>query len=168
MDSTVETASTSACEGGAGLREPHRAATDQRRGERRRESRFVLRERRTGYDRRKDSPRGLVPACVHVWCREHAWLLPAILIAANLLSLADIVLTLRVLEAGAVEVNPLLKVLLEFDVYLAATVKAALVAIASLLIWRYRWHRRILPLALVVLAVFAAVVAYQGMLLLSA
>jgi hypothetical protein len=168
MDSTADTASLPTREAGVGLRESAGAVADHRLGERRRQSRFVLRERRSGYDRRRGAGgRTLIPACVHEWCHTYPWFLPLILVAANLLSLADIALTLRVLETGAVEANPLLKVLLDIDVHLAAGVKAALVAAASLLIWRYRWHRRILPLALFVLAVFAAVVVYQGMILLA-
>ena len=168
MGSTVDTAPMPTCEAGPGLRESAGVVEDHRRGERRRQTRFVLRERRSGYDRREGAGgRTLLPACVHEWCRTYPWFLPVILVAANLLSLADIALTLRVLETGAVEANPLLKTLLDIDVHLAAGVKAALVAAASMLIWHYRWHRRILPLALFVLTVFAAVVVYQGMLLLT-
>lgn len=169
MASTGNTASVTGRGTSSGLSAAHALSADKRRGERRRGARFVLRERRSGYDRRKDvTRRALVPACVHDWCRAHRWVLPASLIATNLLSLADLALTLRVLDAGAIEVNPLLKALLDLDVRIAAGVKAALVATASLLIWRYRWHRKILPLSLLALAVFALVVAYQATLLLTA
>ncbi len=73
---------------------------------------------------------------------------------------------MRVLEAGAVEINPLLRALIDFDIRAAAAVKASLVAAATLLIWRYRGYRKIVPLALLSVALFAFVVIYQGLMLL--
>lgn|GEM_PF-2614020 len=143
---------------------------ERRRHERRRATRFMFRERRSGYERRDDPSRTqpFLLGSFHAWHRSTPWLLPTLLVFANLLSLADILLTMRVLEAGAVEINPLLRVLMEFDVRVAAAVKASLVAGATLLIWRYRGYRKIVPLALLSLALFGSVVIYQGIMLLGA
>ncbi|MHB8867513.1 MAG: DUF5658 family protein [Thermoleophilia bacterium] len=130
----------------------------------------MFREQRSGYERRNDPNRAqtFLLGGFHTWHRSTPWLLPTVLIFANLLSLADILLTVRVLEQGAVEINPLLRVLMEFDVRAAVAVKASLVAGATLLIWRYRGYRTIAPLALLSLALFASVVIYQGVMLLGA
>lgn len=128
----------------------------------------MLRERRSGYERRARESQGplSIMDSVHEWHRSTPWLLTTVLIAANILSMADILLTMRVLNAGAVELNPLLRALMDFDIRAAGAVKASLVGGATLLIYRYRGYRKIVPLALMSTALFAAVVTYQALLLL--
>lgn len=85
-----------------------------------------------------------------------------LLVAANLLSLADYALTLRALEVGATEANPFLRLLFDIDPILTGLVKLVLVVGASLLIWRFRRFRRVLSVVLAMVALFAATVAYQA------
>ncbi len=148
------------------LEEPNvRQDLERRRADRRRRSSFVLRERRTGFDRRTAPPPTAAHAVLewaHVHLRKRSRAVFVLLVAANLLSLADYALTLRALEVGATEANPFLRLLFDIDPILTGLVKLVLVVGASLLIWRFRRFRRVLSVELAMVALFAATVAYQA------
>ena len=129
--------------------------TDRRAGDRR-TSRVALRlpERRTGFDRRERN--GVV-----TWYRDHPPLIAVALVAVLLLNLSDWLLTLRALEQGAREANPVMAALLEHSTALAGGTKLALGLVVVTVIWQLRRYRRILQVSLVALAGFSALVVYQ-------
>jgi hypothetical protein len=143
--------------------------TDRRSADRRRRRSFVLRERRSGFDRRlPDVHTGGLGGLVHyglsrllVLLRDRSAVLVAVLVAMNVLSVTDLALTVAALDRGAVELNPVIRPLLDQSPWLAAAAKALLVGAATLLIWRFRRYRMILQVALIGVAFFGLIVAYQ-------
>ncbi len=73
-------------------------------------------ERRTGFDRR-------MPSRVTAVLRDRPVVLLSVLIAINLLSIADWLLTMRVLEVGAAEGNPVLAAMISTSPTAAFTFK---------------------------------------------
>jgi hypothetical protein len=135
-----------------------------RERDRRRSRRFVLRERRTGFERRwtpRRSPFGVGLDASLVYLRDHRRALVAMLALANLLSLLDLWLTSIALRLGVAEANPLMRYFFEASVTQAAVVKCGLVVGASLGIWALRRYRPALTTALFFLAVYGAVVLYE-------
>jgi len=120
---------------------------------------FHYPERRTGFDRRAlaHSRRLRVmdayrrrPALV-AWCAA----------AMVALGMMDFVLTLRLIDMGATEVNPVMARLLEFGPVSAAVFKGLITAAVAAGVWTLRRYRRVLELSLAVLAVMTAVVLYE-------
>ncbi len=131
--------------------------------ERRRGRRFVLRERRSGFERRRrqgPSPAAALDKLL-VYLRTHAVALLVVLIVANLLSLFDLVFTLHVLRLGGTEGNPLMAYLLAASPGQATLMKLVVVAGASVLVWRLRRYRLSLLAALFALGVYGSVVIYE-------
>lgn len=146
------------------------AAAGDRRGQDRRQRRgFVLRERRTGFDRRTGAADqdGMLPAVRHglarilAHLRDQPLMLLGLIVAMNVLSLIDFALTLRALELGAVELNPVIRPLLDRSPVLAGAVKVLLVGSASLLIWRFRRYKLVLQVAVIGPLFFALVNFYH-------
>lgn len=121
--------------------------------ERRQRSRFVLRERRTGFDSGQRGP--LAKALVEL--RDSPLALLALLAAVNVLNLLDQLATTRALAAGFTEGNPVMAGLIAFDPRLAAIVKLVAVAGVTAAVWRLRRYRVILQVALFMFALFAGV-----------
>jgi hypothetical protein len=120
-------------------------------------------ERRTGFDRRASRPGGpLTQALRELRDSERALL--ALLVAINLLNVLDLLLTLVLLEGGASEGNPVMRVLIGNDPLVALVVKVAIVLFVTIAIWRQRRHRIMLGLAVVVLLLFVALTAYEVLL----
>lgn len=134
-----------------------RRAADRRTGR----GAFRIRERRTGFDRRDMS--GVV-----AWYRNHPGVIAAALVGIVVLNLSDLLLTLRALENGAREANPIMAALFDIDPTVAGSVKLLLGLGVVLVIWRMRRYRRILEVSLVALAAFSLVFAYQLALVVSA
>jgi hypothetical protein len=137
---------------------------DRRSTDRRVSRKFVVRERRTGFDRRGRTRSGVLRDAWDgslVYMRDNASALLAVLTTANLLSILDLVFTLNALQNGAVEGNPLMKALLDWNPSLAAGVKVGVIAALSLLIWKLRRYRLILQVAVFALVIFAAIVIYH-------
>ena len=138
---------------------------DRRAGDRRRcRSGFVLREKRTGFDRRSSSSGGAVAAVFNqalVGLRDRPRLLRVLLLVVNALNMADFVLTLRVLDRGGSEANPLMNSLFALSPVWAGLFKIAAVLLVSLVLWRCRCFRGALTAVLVVLAVLAVVILYH-------
>lgn len=128
---------------------------EQRTAERRNaRNRFRYPERRTGFDRRSSA--GALD-----WYRNRPRTIAAVLAAIILLNLADYLLTVRALNLGAVEANPIMASLFEVSPAVAGSVKLVIVLGVAAIIWQMRRYRRILEVSLVALAGFTLVLAYQ-------
>ena len=135
-----------------------------RENDRRHANRFVLWNRRFGFDRRQTARRSAVGAALDVsllYLRDHAPAMVAVLALANLLSLLDLWLTTIVLRLGAVEANPLMQYFFDASPTQAALVKVGLIAAATLGLWALRRRRSALTVALLFPAVYAALVLYE-------
>lgn len=140
------------------------ASIERRSIDRRLSRKFVVRERRSGFDRRQPRRATAVGAAVDaslVYLRDNASAVFAVLATANLLSILDLVFTLHALQHGAVEGNPLMKALFDWDPTIGAVVKVGIIMALSLLIWRMRRYRIILQVAVFALVLFGAIVAYH-------
>jgi Domain of unknown function (DUF5658) len=143
------------------------SATSSRRvnHEQRRRRRFVLRDRRSGFDRRRAHRRGSLGAAfedVLIYLRDHPASLAIMLVLANLLSLVDLVLTLTLLRLGVIEANPVMRYLFASGATQAAVVKSGVIVVASLVIWQLRRRRPALTAALLIVSLYGAVVAYEA------
>ncbi len=142
---------------------PGRTSLERRAEDRRSRRTWVWRERRTGFDRRHRSTSRVGSAWegTLVFLRDNPLALVLLLALANLLSILDLAFTLRALEQGAIEVNPLMRTLIADDPAQAVIVKIALVAGVSVLVYLLRRYRSMLGVALLTLGLFAAIVAYH-------
>jgi hypothetical protein len=125
--------------------------------------RFVVRERRSGFERRSRQ-RWLWAAALErslVYLRANPVALAALLVLANALSLVDLALTHTSLDLGAVEANLFMRYFLSVDPAQAAIVKVGLVLAVSLAIWRLRRLRRALELAVFLVSLYGVVVVYE-------
>lgn len=112
-------------------------------------------ERRTGFDRRRRYP-------VLDTMRDHPWILIFMLVAMNILSLADGLFTAAEMGMGiASEGNPVLNAALQEHPLLAIAIKVGALLLVSAGIWHGRHNRAIIMLAPIALGIFAAVVAYH-------
>lgn len=139
---------------------------DRRQGDRR-TANLSLRypDRRYGFPRR--SPQGplsrrYVSGLAAI--RDNSTLL--VLLASLLLALniADLNLTRRALEAGAVEVNPLMAVLFDSDMALATAVKLGFSALVVGGLWVMRRYRPALSLLVYASIGMGLLVTYQAVL----
>jgi hypothetical protein len=121
-------------------------------------------DRRSGFDRRASVPGGPITRALRR-IRDSRFGLPAILVAVNLLNIVDLLLTFRLLGDGAVEGNPLMRVLIGNDPILALIVKVGLVALATWGLWRQRRYRLVVATCVLVLAGFVAITGYEVLLL---
>ncbi|MEE8331074.1 MAG: DUF5658 family protein [Acidimicrobiia bacterium] len=137
---------------------------DRRQGERRRANLSVrFPDRRYGFPRR--TPQGsfrrrYLGGLAAV--RDNSTLL--VLLASLLLALniADLTLTRRALEAGAVEVNPLMAALFDSNMALATSVKLGLSAIVVGGLWLMRRYRPALSLLVYASIGMGLLVTYQA------
>ena len=140
--------------------------TPRSRGRDRRKRRFslVLHERRSGFERRGRVGASRVTLAYDralLQLRDRPRLMFALLGAVNILNLADFLLTLNVLARGGGEVNPILRSLFSMDPLYAGAFKLIAVLLTSWLAWRCRRFRSGLEAAVIMLAVFAAVICYH-------
>jgi hypothetical protein len=115
---------------------------------------FRYPERRTGFDPRRPSP-------VLERLRDDRSLLLAVLIALNVLSLADWLLTMRALRNGAVEANMLLSGLMSQSMFAAGAFKLLVILGVSLLVWSARAYKRLLAAMVLAVGVFVVVIVYH-------
>ena len=138
--------------------------TDRRRADRRsRLPGFRYPERRLGFDRRtppRGTWRGRYRAAL-LWYRRTPAALVAVLALILALNLADLVLTLRALDRGAVEVNPVMAQLFDAGTAPAAVFKMTVGVLIAAVIWALRRYRRILETSLIVVALLGALVGYH-------
>lgn len=137
-----------------------------RRGTDRRSRRagFRLRERRTGFDRRLPADPTTPSARYRLMLRslrDQSPRLLLVLIAINLLNLADFVLTLDALDRGAAEANPVMRVLLDTSDWAGGVFKMGVIFAVSLAVWRFRRFRTVLEVGLLALGIFSLVFVYQ-------
>ena len=123
----------------------------------------VLRERRSGFERRRGRrPRlGAEIESSLVYLRDHPASLALLLLVGNLLSLMDLILTQVCFDLGGTEANPLMGHLLADHPTFAPVVKVGLVAVNSLIIWRFRRRRRIVGLAVYLVVFYCILVFYE-------
>jgi hypothetical protein len=142
------------------------ADLDNRRQKDRRQRRFsfVLRERRSGFDRRgRDGASGASIAYERALLalRDRPRLLFSLLVVVNILNLTDFLLTLKVLAEGGGEANPILRSLFAMDPLYAGVFKLVAVLLTSWLAWRCRRFRSGLSSAVIMLALFTGVICYH-------
>jgi hypothetical protein len=140
--------------------------SDKRCGGERRGRRFsfVVRERRSGFDRRGPASAG--PATVFfesalTGLRERPGTLWVLLVTVNALNLVDFALTLNVLALGGGEANPIMRSLFSLNPVYAGAFKLVAVLLCTWLVWRFRRFRSALGAALLMVAIFTAVFFYH-------
>jgi hypothetical protein len=132
--------------------------------DRRHKRRFLVVERRSGFDRRRDVCRSPVAAALEApiqRLREQPALLAELLVMVNLLSVVDLLITLSVLRLGATELNPLMAWLIDLGTIPAAAAKIGVVLAATLGLWRLRRHRAALVTAVLLFAVYGSLVTFE-------
>ncbi len=134
---------------------------DRRATSRRQSRRFVLSERRLGFERRRRRGAAAALDALLAFLRDHPVALLALLGLANLLSALDLRLTLVALRHGAAEGNPFMQYVFGAGPAPAAALKIGIVAGVSVGIWALRRHRQALLLAPLAVAVYGAVVVYE-------
>lgn len=123
--------------------------------ERRQVHRYVFKDRRSGFDRRR---RYAVLDLV----RDDRQLIAALAIV-NLLSLGDGLLTWMGLQANIItEGNPILASLINASPSAAVVFKVGVVVLVSVGIWHGRKYRAILGVTIFALVVYAGVIAYHA------
>jgi hypothetical protein len=140
-----------------------RESVHERGPDRRRTHRLLLRERRSGYERRhRHRARWSVAfEAFLAYFRDHPSALVTLLVLANVFSALDLMLTLILLRLGVAEGNPLMRYLFGEGPVQAAVVKSGLIAAASLAIWTMRRRRVAVEAALFVAGLYSAVVVYE-------
>lgn len=121
-------------------------------------------ERRLGFDRRrppKDSWRGRYYRLLDRY-RGDSDTIAAALLVFVVLNIADLLLTVRALSLGAVEVNPVMAWMFDLDPTLAALFKLAVGMGIALAVWAARRYRKILETSLLLVAVMTVVLVYHG------
>jgi hypothetical protein len=123
-------------------------------------------ERRTGFDRRLH-PSALgrfVHDTLHHLSRSDRLLL-ALLVAVNAANLVDMRVTFVLLGQGAIEVNPLMRALLEWNPVFAAITKALIVFGVTLGVWAGRRFKGILAAGVAAGLAFLLLLIYEIQLL---
>jgi hypothetical protein len=138
---------------------------DQRRGIDRRVKPVSFRfpDRRLGFVRRQ-TPGTPARTAYHrtlAAYRSQPRALAAVLVTVALLNVADLALTLRALQLGAVELNPIMAALLGTDPLLASVFKLAVGFGVVAAMWAMRRYRRVLEASLLLLGGFTLLVGYS-------
>lgn len=129
---------------------------------RRRRLNFVMRERRSGFDRRRPTTwSARMQERVLARLRDEDRNMFTLLVIANVLNVLDFLFTLRALGHGAQEANPIMRALFSLDPATAGAVKVALVLGVSLLVWRFRRYRLPLLAGVMLSIVFGLVFLYH-------
>lgn len=141
-------------------------AIDLRRGTDRRVKAVSFRfpDRRRGFTRR-EAERGRLGAAYGTMLSAYRFrphLLAVVLVAIAALNVADLLLTVRALDLGAAELNPIMAALLEVDMALASTFKVTIGVAVVATMWLLRRYRLILEASLVILAGFTLLTAYSA------
>jgi hypothetical protein len=120
-------------------------------------------ERRHGFDRRRPSTGYLRRAYWQAITayRGDAQKIVLVLATVLVLSLADLLLTLRALDRGAVELNPIMAHLIGIDPVLAGVFKLATAFLVVSAIWILRRYRRVLEVSVVIAGGLALLLVYH-------
>jgi hypothetical protein len=138
----------------------------ERRGldRRRRRISVVLRERRSGFDRRTTVDSATIAGRAESMLRglrDRPSALAIVLVVVNVLNVIDFFLTLNCLAMGGGEANPIMRRLFDADPLAAGVFKFLAIAAVTILMWRCRRFRSALQTAVLILAVFGAVFIYH-------
>ncbi len=142
-----------------------RAVEERRGGGDRRSRRLALRfpERRTGFDQRRPTTRGLVAryqrAILEYREKRSAFML--VLASIVVFNYIDLLLTLRALELGATEANPIMAWLFERSPVVAASVKLSISGAVVLVLLMLGRFRRVLEASLVILVAHSALMVWH-------
>lgn len=119
-------------------------------------------ERRRGFARRQAGRGRLGTAYGSMIAayRARPHLLAAVLVAIAALNVADLLLTLRALELGADELNPIMATLLDSNLAVASAFKVTMGIAVVTVIWLLRRYRLILEASLFILAGFTLLATY--------
>jgi hypothetical protein len=131
---------------------------------RRRGRRFVVNERRSGFDRRRKVCRSPLDAVFDrplQRLRSDPVLLAELLILINVLSAVDLFITFNVLRLGAIELNPVMAYLLDLGPLPATLAKIGVMVAATGGLWLLRRHRAALTTALVLVVVYGSLVTFE-------
>jgi len=140
---------------------------DRRLADRRRKT-FSLRmkERREGFDRRKkhSAKSGIYHkvfrhGALHL--RNSEYMLVALLIVFNLLNVLDYGFTLKALDAGFVEGNPVMEKFFNIGPVAAGAFKFSLALFITSIVWIYRRFRLVLEASIVFLLIYMLLIAYH-------
>jgi hypothetical protein len=134
---------------------------DRRGADRRRTSEYKFNDRRSGFDRRTPRTRPRAIDRMLIGLSRSTFALVAVLVATNILNLADLGLTLHLMQRGAQEANPVMGGLFAMGPATAILFKAAILAVVTLGMWGLRRHRLVVALSVLTLAGFAVLVAYE-------
>lgn len=138
---------------------------DQRSGIDRRVKRLSLHfpDRRRGFGRRQIHGSGARAAYNRTLAtyRHSPRAIAAVLLAVAALNFVDLALTLRALELGAAELNPIMAALLDTDPLLAALFKATIVFGVVAVMWAMRRYRQVLEASLLFLGGFMLLITYS-------
>ena len=138
---------------------------DQRRGADRRVKPVSFRfpDRRLGFVRRQTQGTQVRTAYHRTLAayRSQPRALAAVLVTVAVLNVADLALTLRALQLGAVELNPIMAALLGTDPMLASVFKLAIGFGVVGAMWAMRRYRRVLEGSLLLLGGFTLLIAYS-------
>ena len=142
----------------------------QRGSDRRvRRSRLRFPERRSGFDRRRhtgSSWRESYDAALRSYGDNRTTFL-LVLATIIVFNFVDYMLTVRVLGAGGIELNPIMARLFEISPVVAATLKISLVGAATLVLLVLQRYRRTLEASLALLVGFAALMFYHSLVAIS-
>jgi hypothetical protein len=125
---------------------------------------FHFPDRRTGFDRRFAEKRGWRRSYDRsLRCyRDNKTMFLLVLATIIVFNYVDYVLTIRVLEAGGMELNPIMARLFEISPVVAAAAKIGAVGAAALVLLALRRYRRTLEVSLVLLVSFSALMFYHA------
>ena len=144
----------------------YQTAIEDRRGADRRVARFAFRypDRRRGFVRRQADLGRLATAhgTVLAAYRSKPQVLAIVLAAIATLNIADLLLTIRALELGAAELNPIMAALLETNLAVASAFKVTIGVAVVAAMWLLRRYRLVLELSLVILAGFIVLTTYSA------
>lgn len=147
-------------------------AAERRAGPDRRMRRVSLRfpERRSGFDRREVTGGGVRRAYLRMLCRfrDRPGAVAAVAAGIVLANGADLVLTLRAIDLGATELNPVMAGLISASPVAAGAFKVAVASGVAVAFWALRRYRRVLETSLAVLAGMAVVLGYHAVAFLAA
>ena len=136
----------------------------RRRSRERRATRAPLRlpERRTGFDRR-DPPgwRGRYQAELRQF-GSSTLAFPLVVATIVVFNFIDYIMTIRVLGAGGLELNPIMQRLFEMGMGTAALVKLLTAGVVALVLLALRRYRRTLEVSLLVLLGYSALTFYHA------
>jgi hypothetical protein len=142
-------------------------AIDRRKKDRRHNSvSFRVRERREGFDRRQNhiTRKGFYHfvfrrGSLHLRHNQIALLI--LLIVFNLLSIADYMFTLKALNAGFAEGNPIMDAMFTVGPAVAACFKIGLTMFVAAMVWLFRRYRAILEISILFILMYMLLIIYH-------